>query len=52
MPVKMDDDKIRYIINKKKNEIVNAAIERNAKINVRHMTPLDLVPEYLFTAYD
>ena len=44
--------KIRYIIHKKKNETVNAVIERNTKINVRHTTPLDLVPEYLFTAYD
>ena len=52
MPVKMDDDKIRYIIHKKKNETANAAIERNAKINVRHMTPLDLVPECPSTAYD
>ena len=28
----MDDDKIRYIIHKKKNETVNAVIERNTKI--------------------
>lgn len=44
--------KIRYIIHKKKNETANAAIERNAKINVRHMTPPDIVPECPFTAYD
>ena len=52
MPVKMDDDKIRYIIHKKKNETVNAVIERNTKINARHMMPPDLVPECPFTAYD
>ena len=52
MPVKMDDNKIRYIIHKKKNRTVNAVIERNTKINARHMMSPDLVPEYLFTAYD
>ena len=48
----MDDDKIRYIIHKKKNWTVNAAIEKNTKINACHMMPPDLVPECPFTAYD
>ena len=44
MPVKMEDDKNRYVIHKKKSGTINAVIERNAKINTRHMMPPKQVP--------
>ena len=53
MPVKLDDDKIKYVICEKENGTPNATIAESMKISPRHVTTsLGQVQEYRLAAND